>query len=226
VNFRPFLFACLWLAALPALGQGVDFAHPSAGSTLVAGDEVVVRWSGAPAAAEEMELLLSVDGSPRFEVRLTRELEGDATSYLWRVPLLPSRAARLALRANLNGREVEVGTSAPFAITAGASAGSTSEAGGLSGSVRWIGGEMWWQESSVAGSESEHPALAGLDVPPAEPRVLPSAGEAMLADLRSPGFAPCPAAVSTYVPRLLAASGRPASTRFSARPPLLSPLRI
>jgi hypothetical protein len=226
VTSRPLLFACVWLAALPALGQGLEFVHPSAGSTLSAGDEVVVRWSGAPAAAREMELLLSVDGGRRFAVRLTRELAGNASTYLWRVPRLPAGAASLALRANLDGREVEVGESAPFAIKI-AAADLSSEAGGLSGSIRVAGGEIWWQESSVAGSESARLALAGLDVPPADPQVLPAAGEAMLADLRSPDLAPRPVAGSTYVPRLLAVSGRPASTRPSgARTPLLSPLRI
>ncbi|HXU30883.1 MAG TPA: hypothetical protein VN851_09930, partial [Thermoanaerobaculia bacterium] len=164
---------------------------------------------------------LSVDGGKRFAVRLTRELSGDATSYAWRVPLLPSGAARLALRANLDGHEMEVGESAPFAITSGIEAESAS-----AGSIRFLDGEIWWQEGTVAGSEGERLALAGFDSPPAESRVLPSAGESMLAEARSPDFEPRPAAGSTHVPRLLAASGRPAPARPSARIPLLSPLRI
>ncbi|MEP7010306.1 MAG: hypothetical protein ABJC13_08310 [Acidobacteriota bacterium] len=217
---RPLLLACLWLAALPALGERFEFVQPVTGSTLTAGDEVAVRWAGAPAAVREMELLLSVDGGRRFAVRLTRELAGDASTYLWRVPQLPSGAARLALRVNLDGREVEVGTSAPFAIAAGV------ETAGPAGSIELIRGELWWTERAVPGSEGEHLALAGLDAPLPEPRVLPAAGESMLADLRSPAFAPRPAALSTYVPRMPAASGQPLSTRPEARALLLSPLRI
>jgi hypothetical protein len=222
VASRPLLFACLWLSALPALGQGVRFVQPLAGTTLAVGDEVVVRWSGAPADAEEMELLLSVDGR-RFAIRLTEEMEGDATTYLWRVPRLPTGAARLALRANLDGREVEVGESAPFAIAASP---PSTEADGPTGSIRFLRGELWWLESTIAGSEDDRIALAGLDPLPPEPRFLPAAGESMLADLRSPEGAPRPAACLTSFPVLHSASGRRASTRPSARTPLLSPLRI
>ncbi len=220
---RPLLLVCLWFAALPALGAGVEFVHPGAGSTLAAGDEVVVRWAGAPAAAEEMELLLSVDGGRHFAVRLTHELSGEATSYLWRVPELPAGAARLTLRANLDGREVEVGESASFAIGA-IRAGA--DFAGPDGSIRFVRGEFWWLDQTVAGSETDGPALAGLDPLPAEPRVLPAAGESMLAEPLSPEGAPRPAAGSKAVPIVHSASLHSATPRPVTGATCSSPLRI
>ena len=218
---RSLLLACLWLAALPAAGESAEFALPLAGATLAAGEEVAVQWSGAPAAVVEMELMLSVDGGRRFAVRLTRELEPKTTSYLWRVPRLPTRAARLALRVNLDGREVEVGTSAPFVIEAGR------EPDAPAGSIRFLRGELWWLGSEVAGSEGAHLSLAGLEAPPPRPQVLPSAGEKMLANLRFPEFSPRPEAVATpVVPRLFPATRRPASLHPLSRTPRLAPLRI
>lgn len=222
---RSLLVACLWLAALPALGEGAKFIQPVAGSTLRAGDEVTVRWSGAP-KAREMELLLSVDGGRHFSVRLTRELPGDATSYLWRVPRLPSAGARLALRAEVGAREVEVGTTAPFTITAEGGEGSPSEFGGLAGSIRRFRGELWWLEEEVSGTEGERPALAGFDAPPPDPKVLPSAAGAMLAELPTPKGATRPAAALTGFPSLLEDSPQPPFVRPLPRTPLLLPLRI
>lgn len=191
-----------------------------AGTTLASGDEVAVQWTDAPALAREMELMLSVDGGRRFAVRLTRDMNPEARSYRWRVPRLPTRAARLALRVNLDGREVEVGTSAPFAIEAGP------ESDELAGSIRFLRGEFWWLERAVAGSEGAHPSLAGLHAPSPRSQVLPSAGEEMLANLRPPEVAPRPEAeVTPVVPRQFAATRRPAS-QHPVRTPLLCPLRI
>lgn len=46
-----------------------------------------------------MELLLSIDGGRSFPVRLTRDLTPQTSALFWRVPALPTRHARLALRA-------------------------------------------------------------------------------------------------------------------------------
>jgi len=216
---RSLLAACLWLAALPALGQGVEFVRPAAGTTLAAGDEIEVRWSGAPGEAAEMELLLSLDGGQSFPVRLTRDLPGDATTYLWRVPGLPAEAAQLALRVNAGGREIVVGRSAPFGIAA------AGEPAAFSGSLRSIRGELWWLERAEAGGEGDDPVPAGLD-PPVETRFLPAADEPMLADLQSPGGAPRPAVSPALGPLLVPASSGLDSTRTPRRTPRIAPLRI
>ncbi len=223
---RSLLAACLWLAALPAFSQGARFSYPEAGATLSAGDEVVVRWAGAP-AAEEMELLLSVDGGRRFAVRLTRELPGNAATYVWRVPRLPSDKARLALRAKVHGHEIEVGESAPFAISSFASAKAPSEIDHPSGSIRIIDGELWWLERAVAGSEADAPALAGLESQPAGPFVLPDSNESNLAELPVPEGAPRPAVrARTMRPALLLSSCYTAASNLLEKRPLMSPLRI
>ena len=217
---RPLLLAALSLAALPALGEGVRFVHPSAGMSFAAGDEVMVRWTAGPKDAEEMELMLSLDGGRHFSIRLTEEMEGDAASYLWRVPDLPSGAARLGLRANVGGREMEVGESAPFAITMderGQEPGA--------GSIRFRDGEVWWMERVVPGSDAGSPLPAGLDPMPPEPQFLPAAGEWMLANRPSPQIVSRPAKSSRSLPTLPSTASRPA-VKPPARAPLLTPLRI
>lgn len=66
--------------------------------------------------ADEMELVLSLDGGATFPVRVTAEIEPGTTSIAWRVPNLPSRSARLALRAGADGRESIRAIGAAFAI--------------------------------------------------------------------------------------------------------------
>ncbi len=86
------------------------FETPSANSTLHAGTEVTVRWSGSRAKAEdarEMELLLSTDGGQTFAVRVTAEIEPGAFEVSWRVPSLPTAHARLALRVGSGDEESE-----------------------------------------------------------------------------------------------------------------------
>ena len=87
---------------VPALDASA-FHAPSAGATLTAGSTIDVRWATSAAElerdeADEAELVLSLDGGDTFQVRISSELSPHATSYRWRVPSLPTRSARLALR--------------------------------------------------------------------------------------------------------------------------------
>ena len=101
---------------VPALDASA-FHAPSAGATLTAGSIMDVRWVASAAElelergeADEAELVLSLDGGDTFQVRISSELSPHATSYRWRVPSLPTRSARLALRvgAGRGGRHERI----------------------------------------------------------------------------------------------------------------------
>lgn len=104
-------------AAEPAPRVEISRVNPVAASSdgpalsvreaVAAGDTVVVRWSGIPSSAREIELLLSVDGGRTFSLRLTNELEPGSGSFLWQVPALETDRARVAIRMGLTPRDHE-----------------------------------------------------------------------------------------------------------------------
>src|SRR6202158_218250 len=150
------------MAAASAAAGPVAFVPFGGDRPLYAGEMVEVQWTGTPWGGEEMELLLSLDGGGHFGVRLTPDLDADRRSYAWRVPPLPSGDARLAVRVNLEGREVLAGVSEPFRIAAGQAAGARP----LSPwPMRVHGGERW-----VTGDES------GADDPEVPFELRPVAG--------------------------------------------------
>jgi hypothetical protein len=116
------IFLAAWLglavSASAAERPAVFLAAAARGGEVAVrpGEVVEVRWAAVPRGVEEMELLLSLDGGRHFTVRVTPDLEADRGSYAWRVPPLPSGDARLAVRVNLDGREVLGGVSARFRI--------------------------------------------------------------------------------------------------------------
>jgi hypothetical protein len=86
-------------SAPPAAGNALRAAM--AGTTLIAGSIVEVRWNVSPEAlgdADEAELVLVLEGGSTRVVRLSSELSPRATSYRLRVPSLSATSARLALR--------------------------------------------------------------------------------------------------------------------------------
>ncbi len=98
----------LGLAAAAAARGGPGFDVPGSRTSLRAGTITSVRWtSSAGTDAREMELVLSLDGGRTFTVRVTGELEPDASAVDWRVPSLPTANARLALRIGSGSRESE-----------------------------------------------------------------------------------------------------------------------
>lgn len=103
---------------------------------LTAGALVDVRWvSLCDASANEVELVLSVDGGLTFPVRLTASLPPCASEFRWRVPSLPATRARLAVRGGVKGHpETErlAFVSGQFAILSS----------GTEGLVR--GAAEWW----------------------------------------------------------------------------------
>ncbi len=98
--------------------EGPRVAAITPGGGLVPGTVVEVRWDPVEGPADELELLLVLDGSGTAALRLTRSLPPRTTSWRWRVPALPARAARLVLRVGREGREVEGEAGPPFRILA------------------------------------------------------------------------------------------------------------
>ncbi|MFY9550061.1 MAG: hypothetical protein WAU32_02825, partial [Thermoanaerobaculia bacterium] len=83
------------------------FLAPAAGDVLASGVAHEARWNspcGARPDADEMELLLSVDGGLTFPIRLTAELPRCASAFRWKVPALSAWHARLGVRMGHEGR--------------------------------------------------------------------------------------------------------------------------
>jgi hypothetical protein len=87
-----------------------------AGHKVRAGQSVVVRWKALGPDVEELELLLSIDGGWTFPLRISPELAGAENRYVWRVPNLSARDARIRIRARIDHREVSGFPSASFSI--------------------------------------------------------------------------------------------------------------
>jgi hypothetical protein len=224
------LLLAVWmgLAAGASAAAGPVVFLPFGGDrTLHPGDVVEVQWTGPPWGVEEMELLLSVDGGRHFGVRITPDLDADRRSYAWRVPPFQSGDARLAVRVNLDGREVLAGVSEPFRIAAGTGPGGAGGAGGVKPLYRWPmrarGGELW-----VTGFES------GRDDPDGPLELAPAASERRLAPCWLGFVAAVPpsprTAPSRYAPVLAGevdpAAAPPPAAPADCRQPLSSPLRI
>ncbi|HYL06497.1 MAG TPA: hypothetical protein VE075_10680 [Thermoanaerobaculia bacterium] len=219
------LLLAAWIgfaAAAQAVAGPVVFMPFGGEGTLHPGQAVEVQWSGAPWGVEEMELLLSLDGGRHFGVRLTPDLDAERRSWSWRVPPFQSSDARLAIRVNLDGREVLAGVSEPFRIAA-----AEPGAGAAGPPYRWPmraqGGELWvtGSESGWARPEVPYaltPAACGRSLAsgwpwiaaaaPPSPRPAPSPPAPVLAGQADPGAAP-----------LAAAHG-------ACRQPPITPLRI
>ena len=101
-SLRLALGLCAWTLAGTSMARAADrFETPHAGARLGSGAPAQVAWrlSGAPEPGlREMELVLSLDGGRTFPIRVTRDLDPTTRSFAWRVPALPTRHARLALR--------------------------------------------------------------------------------------------------------------------------------
>jgi hypothetical protein len=134
--------------ARPLPRPAVSLDSP-AGGVLEPGSTVTVVWENVPPAVPECELLL-VLGVGHTTLRITEELSPGSGSYRWTVPNVSAPAARLVLRMNLSGREVESPPSRPFAI-----AGSSDLA---RPSLQWRNEEGWLSD----GEEEEAAGAAAL----------------------------------------------------------------
>jgi hypothetical protein len=112
--------AALLLAALATRALAAEHQNPLVAlpRQVHAGQQIELEWRGLPREVEELEILLSVDDGRTFPIRVSPELEAREGRYLWRVPNLAAAAARLRVRANLDGEESEYEPTEPFAILA------------------------------------------------------------------------------------------------------------
>lgn len=142
-NRSPALWFGYAIALVAGLAVGADAAaaarivNPAGGEHLVPGQLVEVRWDELPDGVHEMELLLELDGGSPYEVRLTPQLIGSSRSLAWEVPNLPAKGARLRLRWNRDGVEIEGEPSALFTIVP--QPGSPIDSTHLDGGEWWIG---------------------------------------------------------------------------------------
>jgi hypothetical protein len=96
------IWAALVVSALgatsaQALASSRLTASPRPGQALRAGSATTLAFD-VDEEAEEMEVLLSLDGGRTFPLRVTREMSEGTHQLTWRVPNLPTTSARLALR--------------------------------------------------------------------------------------------------------------------------------
>jgi hypothetical protein len=152
------------LASVPHVAAapdgGGEILAPEAGAVVRAGEVVRVTWAPVPPDVEEFELLLSLDGGKTFQLRLTAMLDPRLTSYSWRVPNLPTGAARLRLRVGVDGREKMLQPGPPFRLFGDASVPI--------GRITFQDGE-WWPTEGVA--VEPHDVEIGPGWSDEEPRV-------------------------------------------------------
>ena len=86
---------------------------------LRAGDRVELRWEGGVPDMEELEILLTVQGVGGRTFQVSPELEPGRGSFTWRVPELGRVKARLRVRFNREGHEVEGEPTAVIDILSG-----------------------------------------------------------------------------------------------------------
>lgn len=144
---------------------------------LFAGSEVDVSWCAVPREAREMELFLSLDGGVSYPLRLTPQLAPGVERLRWRVPNLPTAAARLRLRVGIPGLgEVDAEPSPVFRIIAQGVAPPAPVV--LRGGELWIGrGSTDAQPratASLGDAGHEMSAAACLSMPGQAPRVSDS----------------------------------------------------
>lgn len=208
------LLAAVWLGAHPASANeeaSGSILSPRENEVLTAGASHVVRWSPIPAEVDEFEILLSLDGGSSYPVRLTPQLDPATRAYLWRVPDLPARSARLRLRWGIAGHELDGPPGPSFTIDARTWRTATG--------LTWRGGE-WWV--------TPHPSLVGLrpetthwrhDLSPADPtpRLAPAQGSR---------WDPSPSAGAVRdVPFTAEFVDAPARNRSHSRRPVSFPMR-
>src|SRR5262245_25793668 len=125
---RSFLLSGLiGLAAAPLLAQPMRLTAPAEGEVLRPGSPARIEWQAGPGLdgdAEEWEAFLSIDGGRTFPIRLTPHLDLSIRSFVFLVPRVPTRDARLLLRYGDEREERSVDPGVRFEIAQPASVGA------------------------------------------------------------------------------------------------------
>lgn len=101
------MLAVLALASTIARADAVRLLAPAHGATLRGGSVAELHWSGTslPAAAEEWEAFLSVDGGRYYAFRVTPHLDIELQRFTFVVPNVETRDARILIRVGDEKRE-------------------------------------------------------------------------------------------------------------------------
>jgi hypothetical protein len=109
-----------WLLAIAVLASAsvvradsLSLLSPAEGVTLRGGSQAELRWSAAklPAATEEWEAFLSVDGGRYYGFRVTPHLDIDRRHFTFTVPNVDTHNARILIRTG--DEEHETGFEVP-----------------------------------------------------------------------------------------------------------------
>jgi hypothetical protein len=138
----PVLAALALLAGPATADDGGLMLFSTAGTQVRADDVVELRWTPLPGDVDELELLLSLDGTWEQPLRLTEQIDPRTLSFAWRVPNLPAGAARIRIRFGGPRGEQLAPPSAPFTIIG---APSRPTAG-----LAWSRAELWVVEPGAA----------------------------------------------------------------------------
>jgi len=183
-------------------------AAPQEPRTVHAGDTVGVPLPTLPADVDELEVLLSFDGTLEHAVRLTRQMSPSGSSVDVRVPDLPAERATFVVRVGDGERERELsrGPEVRIVSPAGHAGALTRSAGEL-----WTGVEAPPEEPSPAGMEGREESVRAAAfsaplLPAPERRLAARPSPSTLRDASSPDAFPL--------------ACRPASARRTVSSPL------
>lgn len=188
----------------------VTFTQPEPGATLHGGELMEIRWSSVPPEADEVELLLSVDGGQHFSLRLTEELDADSRSFRWRVPNLIADGATLVLRMGIHGREIESAPGPLFSLRP--------EPSPVMAMLQWRSEEIWVDSDEESGRDLNEESLppASLCDQPDQLTAFPREAGAFLCPAT---FDPRPALVAREIPsRSAGPAAGPAALPLSRSP--------
>jgi hypothetical protein len=116
-------FALLAFASF-ARAESLRVVAPANGATLRGGSFAELRWTSArlPAAAEEWEAFLSVDGGKYYAFRVTPHLDINLRSFTFVVPNVDTRNARILIRTGDEVHELHFESRDSFSIVRDAKA--------------------------------------------------------------------------------------------------------
>lgn len=171
---------------------------------LRAGEVVELTCAGLPERVEEMEILLSLDDGRTWPLRLGRCLEPHRGRFRWRVPNLPSVAARLRARYGTARGEWEGEPSARFRILG--DPGLRPERIGFHEDLAWQGAapaEIPAPSGSLAAPEGGTAEGSGCpaSTPPRDAFAVPVKSRLPHATALPPGFTPAALAARSLPPR-------------------------
>jgi hypothetical protein len=122
---RPLLAVALFALAAVARADAPRLLAPADGATLRGGSYAELRWSAAPlpAATEEWEAFLSIDGGKYYAFRVTPHLDIELRRFTFIVPNVDTDDARILIRTGDEVHETHFEIPGSFSIVRDPNAG-------------------------------------------------------------------------------------------------------